>query len=219
MEEFRSGATRVLIATDVWGRGLDVQQVGGGAGLMAWSGTGACRLPRAWSVVGSHIEWMQASSLPVAGMRPSAWTTCLEGVSALIGVWCGSDRGGEKVSRPGCWDFYSHSFNSRTSQAVAATSAHVLYLTVTRRAHRLGNTSFCLILFCALAPLLGPCHTVALTGLARHQLRPAQQPGALHPSDRPVWALWAEGRGDQLRQERRHLHPARHRTVLLDSDR
>jgi ATP-dependent RNA helicase len=27
MEEFRSGATRVLIATDVWGRGLDVQQV------------------------------------------------------------------------------------------------------------------------------------------------------------------------------------------------
>lgn len=27
MEEFRSGASRVLIATDVWGRGLDVQQV------------------------------------------------------------------------------------------------------------------------------------------------------------------------------------------------
>lgn len=147
MEEFRSGATRVLIATDVWGRGLDVQQVGGGAGLMAWSGTGAYRLPRAWSVVGSHIEWMQASSLPVVGMRPSAWTTCLEGVSALIGVWCGSDRGGEKVSRPGCWNFYSHSFNLRTSQAVAATSAHVLYLTVTRRAHRLGNTSFASFFF------------------------------------------------------------------------
>lgn len=27
MEEFRSGDSRVLIATDVWGRGLDVQQV------------------------------------------------------------------------------------------------------------------------------------------------------------------------------------------------
>jgi ATP-dependent RNA helicase len=27
MQEFRSGASRVLIATDVWGRGLDVQQV------------------------------------------------------------------------------------------------------------------------------------------------------------------------------------------------
>ena len=27
MSEFRSGQSRVLIATDVWGRGLDVQQV------------------------------------------------------------------------------------------------------------------------------------------------------------------------------------------------
>ena len=27
MEEYRSGQSRVLIATDVWGRGLDVQQV------------------------------------------------------------------------------------------------------------------------------------------------------------------------------------------------
>ena len=27
MAEFRSGASRVLITTDVWGRGLDVQQV------------------------------------------------------------------------------------------------------------------------------------------------------------------------------------------------
>jgi ATP-dependent RNA helicase len=27
MAEFRSGATRVLVATDVWGRGIDVQQV------------------------------------------------------------------------------------------------------------------------------------------------------------------------------------------------
>jgi ATP-dependent RNA helicase len=27
MEEFRSGSSRVLIATDVWGRGIDVQQV------------------------------------------------------------------------------------------------------------------------------------------------------------------------------------------------
>ena len=27
MEEYRSGASRVLIATDVWGRGIDVQQV------------------------------------------------------------------------------------------------------------------------------------------------------------------------------------------------
>ncbi len=27
MEEFRSGSTRVLIATDIWGRGIDVQQV------------------------------------------------------------------------------------------------------------------------------------------------------------------------------------------------
>lgn len=27
MDEFRSGQSRVLIATDVWGRGLDVQQV------------------------------------------------------------------------------------------------------------------------------------------------------------------------------------------------
>jgi ATP-dependent RNA helicase len=28
MDEFRKGATRVLITTDVWARGLDVQQVG-----------------------------------------------------------------------------------------------------------------------------------------------------------------------------------------------
>lgn len=28
MEEFRKGETRVLITTDVWARGLDVQQVG-----------------------------------------------------------------------------------------------------------------------------------------------------------------------------------------------
>lgn len=27
MDEFRSGQSRVLIATDVWGRGIDVQQV------------------------------------------------------------------------------------------------------------------------------------------------------------------------------------------------
>lgn len=27
MEEFRSGGSRVLIATDLWGRGIDVQQV------------------------------------------------------------------------------------------------------------------------------------------------------------------------------------------------
>jgi ATP-dependent RNA helicase len=27
MEEFRSGTSRVLIATDLWGRGIDVQQV------------------------------------------------------------------------------------------------------------------------------------------------------------------------------------------------
>jgi ATP-dependent RNA helicase len=27
MQEFRAGQSRVLIATDVWGRGLDVQQV------------------------------------------------------------------------------------------------------------------------------------------------------------------------------------------------
>ena len=27
MEDFRSGSSRVLIATDIWGRGLDVQQV------------------------------------------------------------------------------------------------------------------------------------------------------------------------------------------------
>jgi ATP-dependent RNA helicase len=27
MDEFRSGMSRVLIATDIWGRGLDVQQV------------------------------------------------------------------------------------------------------------------------------------------------------------------------------------------------
>jgi ATP-dependent RNA helicase len=27
MEEFRSGNSRVLIATDIWGRGLDVQMV------------------------------------------------------------------------------------------------------------------------------------------------------------------------------------------------
>ena len=27
MEEFRKGDTRVLIATDIWGRGIDVQQV------------------------------------------------------------------------------------------------------------------------------------------------------------------------------------------------
>lgn len=27
MDEFRSGGSRVLIATDIWGRGIDVQQV------------------------------------------------------------------------------------------------------------------------------------------------------------------------------------------------
>merc|ERR1712060_656099 len=27
MKEFRSGSSRVLIATDIWGRGIDVQQV------------------------------------------------------------------------------------------------------------------------------------------------------------------------------------------------
>ena len=27
MDEFRSGASRVLIATDIWGRGIDVQQI------------------------------------------------------------------------------------------------------------------------------------------------------------------------------------------------
>eukprot|EP00957_Ditylum_brightwellii_P115086 8777088-Ditylum_brightwellii.AAC.1 len=27
MDEFRSGSSRVLIATDIWGRGIDVQQV------------------------------------------------------------------------------------------------------------------------------------------------------------------------------------------------
>ena len=27
MEEFRGGGSRVLIATDIWGRGIDVQQV------------------------------------------------------------------------------------------------------------------------------------------------------------------------------------------------
>ena len=27
MEEFRAGAARVLVATDLWGRGIDVQQV------------------------------------------------------------------------------------------------------------------------------------------------------------------------------------------------
>ena len=35
MEEFKKGATRVLITTDVWARGLDVQQV-----LMQGSGAG-----------------------------------------------------------------------------------------------------------------------------------------------------------------------------------
>lgn len=29
MDEFRKGATRVLITTDVWARGLDVQQASG----------------------------------------------------------------------------------------------------------------------------------------------------------------------------------------------
>jgi len=27
MDDFRDGTTRVLIATDIWGRGLDVQEV------------------------------------------------------------------------------------------------------------------------------------------------------------------------------------------------
>ena len=37
MDEFRKGATRVLITTDVWARGLDVQQVrGGGGGGISW---------------------------------------------------------------------------------------------------------------------------------------------------------------------------------------
>lgn len=29
MKEFRSGQSRVLITTDIWARGIDVQQVGG----------------------------------------------------------------------------------------------------------------------------------------------------------------------------------------------
>ena len=33
MGEFRAGTTRVLITTDVWARGLDVQQVSCGADL------------------------------------------------------------------------------------------------------------------------------------------------------------------------------------------
>jgi late competence protein required for DNA uptake (superfamily II DNA/RNA helicase) len=43
MDEFRKGATRVLITTDVWARGLDVQQVGlrlRGAGLAPWGCAG-----------------------------------------------------------------------------------------------------------------------------------------------------------------------------------
>jgi hypothetical protein len=32
MGEFRAGTSRVLISTDVWARGLDVQQVGSGGG-------------------------------------------------------------------------------------------------------------------------------------------------------------------------------------------
>jgi len=34
MGEFRAGTTRVLITTDVWARGLDVQQASCGAGLL-----------------------------------------------------------------------------------------------------------------------------------------------------------------------------------------
>ena len=40
MKEFREGATRVLITTDVWARGLDVQQVSPCAtSLLAWNGS------------------------------------------------------------------------------------------------------------------------------------------------------------------------------------
>ena len=33
MAEFRGGSSRVLISTDVWARGLDVQQVGASTGF------------------------------------------------------------------------------------------------------------------------------------------------------------------------------------------
>lgn len=86
-------------------------------------------------------------------------------------------------------------------------------------------------------------------GVTHHQLRPAQQQRAVHtqvgarasarvpagrgcrglrgadrgrallPKDRQVGAVRPEGRGHQLRQERRHPHPARHRAVLLHADR
>lgn len=86
-------------------------------------------------------------------------------------------------------------------------------------------------------------------GVTHHQLRPAQQQRAVHtqvgarasarvpagrgcrglrgadrgrallPKDRQVGAVRPEGCGHQLRQERRHPHPARHRAVLLHADR
>ena len=40
MQEFRMGETRVLIASDIWGRGLDVQQVS----LLRSPATSAARL-------------------------------------------------------------------------------------------------------------------------------------------------------------------------------
>ena len=44
MQEFRGGTSRVLISTDVWARGLDVQQARnpfqGSALLKAWEGNG-----------------------------------------------------------------------------------------------------------------------------------------------------------------------------------
>lgn len=41
-------------------------------------------------------------------------------------------------------------------------------------------------------------------GVSGHQLRPAQQPRAVHPPYRPLGPLRSQGRGHQLRQERRH---------------
>jgi superfamily II DNA/RNA helicase len=45
MGEFRGGSTRVLITTDVWARGLDVQQARGGVGGLEGGFSGPGVLP------------------------------------------------------------------------------------------------------------------------------------------------------------------------------
>lgn len=63
MEEFRKGASRVLITTDVWARGLDVQQVGPAGG---WKGS-RVKVACFWCGGGGQANNHRASATTVVG--------------------------------------------------------------------------------------------------------------------------------------------------------